>query len=137
LRSLTSHRRLPVVLVFGGFAENVKWLEVNRIINVLSMGEFPFKSEKIGVKRPKRTKTEDKEVESGQNDEIEDEGTLEDDAEDNEEDEEAKKEAKREASVKSLTRRIYPPHFKVRSVTRGSVPRHADALRLNEDTLLI
>jgi hypothetical protein len=99
-------------------AENVKWLEVNRIINVLSVGEFPFKSEKIGVKRPKRTKTDDQEAaESGAppNDENDDDEVIDGDdgSNNNEDDEEAKREAKKEASVKSLTRRIYPPHFKV------------------------
>lgn len=108
-------------------AENVKWLEVNRIINVLSVGEFPFKSEKIGVKRPKRTKTDDQEAaESGAppNDENDDDEVIDGDdgSNNNEDDEEAKREAKKEASVKSLTRRIYPPHFKHVFIEIDDVP---------------
>lgn len=105
----------------SSFAENVKWLEVNRIINVLSVGEFPFKSEKIGVKRAKRPQTDEAKTgkENGEEDQNDEEGedgeeeSNEDGAQtSNNEEEEKAREVRKEAR-KSLTRRIYPPHFKV------------------------
>lgn len=95
--------------------ENVKWLEVNRIINVLSVGEYPFKSEKIGVKRPKKRPNTDElkgAKENGDTDhDEEDDGNTDGEVE-GEKAREAKKEAK-----KRLNRRIYPPHFKVYFLT--------------------
>lgn len=110
-----SHNHHAVcVFVRARGAENVKWLEVNRITNVLSVGECPFRTDKPKSKssRPTKAASGDKESASetsespaGEEEETEVEVEARGIAE------EAENAAKSSGGEEPA--RVYPQHFKV------------------------